>query len=172
MKKVYIISKLGYWITQILTGFYILIVVYAAFVLGFKNSALSIIDNGERFQIFFPFTKQPFLLGFYNALYILVRFFLVMICYGAFFWLLSRVFDVFTKEKLFTQKAYQRLRRFYIINLCAPIVLLVLFHFLFSVDKGDTMIVFLHMLLGVFIFFLAAIFKKGLTLQENQDLII
>ncbi len=172
MKEVYFFSKLFHWGTRVLAIVYAMVFLYSVFVLTIKTSELQILDNGKRFEIFFPFTQQPFLLGYYNTLFILIEFLLVLSCYGIFFWLLSKVFYVFTQEKLFTQKAYNHLKRFYIANLFVPVIILTLLEISSYIEREDMIFVAFHFLLGIFTFFLATIFKKGLALQNNQDLII
>lgn len=172
MKKTKIISGLLYWSTKAITLLCLAVTLYAGGTLLFKTTALHLTDKGQSFEIFFPFTQQPFLLGSYNTTYIVIEFLLIMCSYVVFFGLLSNVFRVFTQDKLFTQKAYNHLKQFYLANLFVPIPLLLLFLISSPIKNEDIVIGAMHFLLGVFIFFMASIFKKGLELQDNQDLII
>jgi tryptophan-rich sensory protein len=108
-------------------------------------------------------------LGDYTGSYLFTYLFTVAF-YGLFLWLLSGVFHAFKQKKLFTEKGAVQLSRFYITNLLMPFLFLVLFLF-FRNDMSDIIrIMFLHLVIGVFAYFMAAIFKQGLLLQEEQDL--
>jgi hypothetical protein len=56
--------------------------------------------------------------------------------------------------------------------LALPIIALILASLAIPIEGGVTALAFMHVLLGVFAYFLAAIFKQGLEIQNNQDLII
>ena len=123
----------------------------------------------DHFRIFFPFTRATFLLGDYTLSFLITNI-STLIFYGIFLLLLSEVFHAFKQSRLFTQSGVASLSRFYMTNLAAPVLFLVLLLF-FGVEKGDILrITLLHIIIGVFAFFMAAIFKQGLLLQEEQDL--
>jgi hypothetical protein len=172
MKPVQLISKILFYITRLLGVLYLTTSVYTAIALVFKTSALSITEEGKRFKIFYPFTQKPFLLGDYNPIYIVFEFTGVMFCYGLFFWLLSGVFNTFSQKKLFTEKGYKSLKWFYRFNLIIPPLALFLFGLYSKIAEPISVIALLHCISGIFAFFLAAIFKHGLNLQIEQDLII
>jgi Protein of unknown function (DUF2975) len=172
MKPVPIISKILYFVTRLLAILYLTTFTHTAIAFAFKTASLYIRENGEKFTIFFPFTQKPFLLGRYNTPYIVFEFTGVLFFYGIFLWLLSHVFDTFAQPKLFTEKGYKRLKWFYLYNLIVPIVSLFLMSIYSRVDGTAVIITSLHCFLGIFAFFLAAIFKQGLKLQTEQDLII
>jgi hypothetical protein len=57
------------------------------------------------------------------------------------------------------------------VNVIVPVVIMLLL-LIFKQEVEDIVrITFLHLIIGVFAFFMAAIFKQGLVLQEEQDLI-
>jgi purine-cytosine permease-like protein len=63
-----------------------------------------------------------------------------------------------------------KLSRFYLTNLIVPAAFLVLLAF-FGHEIIDILrITLLHLVIGVFAYFMAAIFKQGVHLQEEQDL--
>jgi len=173
MKTVRFVSNILFYASRVGASFFLLTTFYALIVvLLFANSHSSAIpmrvDDGG-FQIFFPFTHKPFLLGDYTASY-LVPYLITFGFYGLFLWLLSGVFHAFKQPKLFTRKGVNQLSRFYIANLTVPF-LFVLLLVLFQGEFSDIVrIIFLHIILGVFAFFMAAIFRQGLILQEEQDL--
>jgi hypothetical protein len=145
----------------------------AVILLSLNNPSSSlpirITENGA-FQIFYPFTTTPFLLGDYTASY-LVSNLSIIAFYSIFLWLLSGVFHAFKQPRLFTQKGVMQLSRFYVTNFIVPLIFLILLA-LFGEELADIFrITLLHLVIGIFAFFMAAIFKQGLILQEEQDLI-
>lgn len=123
----------------------------------------------SEFTLFYPFTKKAFLLGDYTVSFLFTYLFIIAF-YGFFLWLLSDVFRSFRQEKLFTQKGVLRLSRFYITNLLVPVLFLILVIFFQSEMSDLVRIMFLHLVIGVFAYFMATIFKQGWILQEEQDL--
>jgi hypothetical protein len=95
---------------------------------------------------------------------------LTFLLYGLFFWLLSDIFKTFRQPKLFTPSGVNRLKRFYVGNLTIPILMLLVLAVSGDEVANLVSVTFLHMILGVFAFFMAAIFQQGLLLQEEQDL--
>jgi hypothetical protein len=73
---------------------------------------------------------------------------------------------------LFTQYGIGRLKGFYLANLIIPGATILLTSFFTEVDDTSVIFIALHFILGVFAFFLAAIFRQGVHLQNQQDLII
>ena len=173
MKTVRFAANILYYISRAFSFLFFIITVYALAVLAlsaFTNSSLVPvkIENGS-FKIFFPFTKTTFLLGDYTASYLITNLFTIAF-YALFLWLLSGVFHAFRQKKLFTKRGVARLSQFYLTNLLAPVIFLLLL-LIWSEEFSDiARIIFLHLVIGVFAFFMAAIFKQGLLLQEEQDL--
>jgi hypothetical protein len=175
MSTVRFIARILFLLSRIAALVIMVVALYAIAVVLlslFTNSSavpIQVSDNGT-FEIFFPFTRTPFLLGDYTASY-LVSNLSVVTFYGLFLWLLSDVFLAFKQPKLFTVRGVNRLSRFYITNLAMPFLFLVLL-MAFGHEMIDLLrITLLHIVIGVFAFFMAAIFKQGLLLQEEQDLI-
>jgi len=172
MRQVKIISRFLFYISRFLAVLYLLTTAYAAISLLTKWS-LEITDNGQRFKIMYPFTKSGFLLGDYNPGYILFNFLLPLGFYGLFFLLLSQVFKVFYQPKLFTEKGVKHLKSFYLVNMMVlPLIILGSGLFAEKTEEGLDIAAVIHFILGVFAFFLAAIFRQGLKLQNDNDLII
>jgi hypothetical protein len=174
MKTVRFVANLLFYFSRIGAIIFMLTALYAGIVILLFQYAsnpgvpMTVLENGS-FQIFYPFTNTPFLLGDYTTTYLVISL-ATIIFYGIFLWLLSGVFLAFRQEKLFTRKGVMRLSRFYITNLTVPVLLLVLLA-LFGQELTDIIrITFLHLLIGVFAFFMAAIFRQGVLLQEEQDL--
>jgi hypothetical protein len=172
MKSVRMVANILYYLTRVAAVLYLLTAAYTLVVVVLwamgANAPINVHDN--RFEIYYPFTKAPFLLGDNTNAYMTM-----MVCiisfYGVFLWLLSNVFNAFRQTKLFTPKGVMRLSRFYITNLTIPIISLIAALLFYHEAVSDIlMITFLHGIIGIFAFFMAAIFKQGLVLQEEQDL--
>jgi hypothetical protein len=175
MKAVRLTATILFYLTRITAIVVTVATVYAMFViLLYSNNAgpslpIEVLAN-DTFRIFYPFTKKPFLLGDYTLSYLISNL-LIIAFYNVFLWLLSGVFHAFKQPRLFTPKGVLQLSRFYKTNLIVPSAFLVLV-FLFGQELLDiSRITLLHYVIGVFAFFMAAIFKQGLILQEEQDLI-
>jgi hypothetical protein len=174
MKTVRAIAAALHFICKIAAIIVLLVASYATLALIMygndpKGSSMVQVLDDSTFRIFYPFSKTPFLLGDYNKGYIITSLVTVAF-YGIFLWLLSGVFDAFKQPKLFTKRGVTQLSRFYITNLIVPFALLGL-SIAFHQGYSDFLkIIFLHLIIGVFAFFMAAIFKQGLMLQEEQDL--
>jgi hypothetical protein len=92
--------------------------------------------------------------------------------YGVFAWLISDVFKVYLQPVLFTAKAVRKLKVFYLFNFFAPVLFLI-GAVLFAEEIKDIVIIsILHFIIGIFVFFMAAIFQQGVSLQTEQDLTI
>lgn len=173
MKKVRLIANIFFYISRGLSVLYFVTAAYATFVLVIAINGvpawlpLRILDDG--FQINYPFTNSPFLLGENTTSFKLILL-LVTWGYGLFLWLLSSVFNAFRQPKIFIPAGVRRLSGFYIANLTIPVLILVIF-VIAGIDIQDMLIITcLHLVIGIFAFFMAAIFKQGLLLQEEQDL--
>ena len=173
MKSVRLVATFLFWVTRLAAILFLVVALYAIGVMlcyeVSPSANLPIHVEQERFRIFLPFTEIDFLLGEYTAAFIVTNF-VTIAFYGIFLWLLSGVFYSFRQKKLFTQKGVARLVRFYVSNLAMPLLFIILL-LLYREESADQVrIMFLHLVIGVFAFFMAAIFKQGLVLQEEQDL--
>lgn len=128
--------------------------------------------KGDYFNIQIPFTEKTFLIGERNLPYIIFDFLMVFVLYSIFFWLLSNVFKTFIQPKLFNKKSINRLRYFYLSNLFIPSLATLLACLFSNIDSTVIMLIILHFVLGIFAYFMAAIFKQGVNLQNEQDLFI
>jgi len=84
----------------------------------------------------------------------------------------AQIFKLFTRRKLFTEPHLLILKRYYWLNLLVPIVCTAIAAVFVTIDGGIAILIALHFILGIFIFFLSEIFKQGLHLQDEQDLYI
>ena len=174
MKSLRMIAGILNPLTKIVAMVYTVVTLYAIVVIMLSlispgAAYVPIGTGGGKFEIYLPFTKTAFLLGDYTSAYLVPM--LMIICfYSLFFWLLSGVFSAFKQKKLFVPKGVRQLSRFYISNLTIPILILIAAIFYNMGAQDMLMITVLHGVLGVFAYFMAAIFKEGLLLQEEQDL--
>lgn len=171
MKLVRHISIIAFYLTRVMAAGYILTALYIILCVLFQPSTLQHLP-GNRFAICYPFTSEHFLLGAEYTVGYITEMILVIFLYGAFFALLSNVFQSFRPQKIFTMKGIRHLRFFYLINLFLfPLVFLILG--IYSIeDYPYVAMITAHCIMGIFALFLAAIFEQGLNLQNDQDLII
>lgn len=171
MNIVRIVSSFGFYVFRILAIAYLVTGLYAGFALMMGSPLAAPVQSDSRFEIYYPFSQVPFLLG-ENSTAFVVEMLLGISLYGVFFWLLSNVFSTFRQPKLFTQQGIAHLTWFYRLNFLVPLAVLLLLSVVSSVEQIMVMLVVLHGLLGVFALFMAAIFKQGVHLQNEQDLYI
>ena len=177
MKAIRLISKILRVAAAVLAGVYGLSFAYSFLVLLLNAlfpaaSWLPIEVLDDRFVILFPFTKIGFLterLHWGYQLFVLV----ILLAYAVFFWLLGCIFSAFSDERIFTQTAVQALGYFSRASLSVPIAIFI-FYAIVTMDArmGEALLAMVHWLLGIFTLFLAAIFREGYQLQQEQDLTI
>ncbi|PWB23597.1 DUF2975 domain-containing protein [Flavobacterium sp. HTF] len=171
MKTTHFVSKILFYITRFLSIVYFVLAGYSALTL-LTGWFLTFTENGKYFQVCYPFTNHPLMLGDYNMPYIVFEFLSPLSLYGLFFLLISNIFKIFFQPKLFTQNGINHLRRFYLTNLFVPGITIFIASIFVSLDNEVAIFIVLHFMLGIFAYFLAAIFKQGLNLQNEQDLFI
>ncbi len=172
MKNVKIMASVLFYVTRLVAILYLVTVLYSLTTLLSEWSFVTR-ENGEYFSIMYPFTQTPFLNGENNWAYKAFNFLIPIGFYGVFFLLLSNVFKVFKQPKLFTQYGVDQLKWFYLANLTLPLLTILLASiFAGGIEEGLGWVAVIHFFLGVFAYFLAAIFKQGLHLQNEQDLYI
>jgi len=171
MGRVRIISAGLFFLTRVLAVPYLATAIYLIIVFAIKTPFLNIIEDGKRFEVLYPFTQTPYLLGYNNTFYMLEMIAFIGLC-GIFLWLLGNVFQTFREKKLFTPKSVNRLKTFYLLNFLVPLPILIV-HIFFSYEIVMTIFFsLLHIILGIFTYFMAIIFEQGLHLQNEQDLYI
>ena len=172
MQNVKTVSKILFYVTRFLAILYFSISAHSIIAL-ITDWSLTTKDNGKYFQICYPFTQKPFLVGENNLGYMIFNFLLPLSLYGLFFLLVSNIFKVFFQPKLFTLNGIKHLKRFYLGNLILPSLSVLLASiFTNKVEDPFEFLIMIHFILGVFTYFLAAIFNQGLSLQNEQDLYI
>jgi hypothetical protein len=171
MTTVRFVSKILFYLSRFLAIVYFWMATHSAIALA-TGWSLLFKDNGKYFQICYPFTQKSFLLGDYNLPYVILDFLGPLSLYGLFFLLLSNVFKVFFQPKLFTEYGIKHLKRFYLANFTLPSLVVLLASIFSILDEGVFVLVLLHAILGIFAYFIAAIFQQGVQLQTEQDLII
>jgi len=171
MNSTKIIARVLFWLTRVLSIMYFALSLLSITALT-TGWGLELKEGGKYFVVFYPFTQKPLMLGDYNSTYIIFEFLTPLTAYGLFFLLVGNVFKVFYQPRLFTLTGIKHLRLFYLANLILPGLVMLFTSFFTAVDDSLIMLTTIHFILGVFAYFLAAIFRQGLNLQHQQDLII
>lgn len=172
MKNVKIISAILFYLTRVTAILYFMATLYAliSIVTGWEFITF---ESGNYFAVKYPFTETNFLIGENNCGYKIFSFILPIGLYGVFFFQVSAVFNVFKQPKLFTQYGVTQLKWFCLTNsTIPPVTILLASIFSGSLANGVEILAIVHFFLGVFAYFLAAIFQQGLQLQNEQDLYI
>ncbi|SKA06176.1 hypothetical protein SAMN04488128_102538 [Chitinophaga eiseniae] len=172
MRRTKIISKILFYISRALALGYLLMIIYAVICLLTGWNVRPTAGRAAFVDILFPFTSSPFLIIDTAPTYIIFSFLLPLVLYSLFFWLASEVFKVFHQPRLFSSQNVIHLRRFYIFNVFIPGAAALLSRPFTEIGKDVWLLVIVHFFLGIFIYFLAAIFTQGLQLQKEQDLFI
>ena len=171
MTSVRILARILFYLSRVLCFLYFGMALFSliAFTCGW---GLNVVDEGQHFQVYLPFTHTPMLLGDYNTTYIVFYFLVPLIFYGLFFLLLGNVFRVFYQPRLFTAKAVRHLQVFYLGNFIVPLLVMLSTALFATLDEMHIVLTALHYVVGIFAYFLAAIFRQGVQLQNEQDLYI
>ena len=172
MKKVKIISTILFYPVRILAIVYLIVTLYSA-ISVFTEWSYITRENGNNFSVCYPFTDTPFLNGHNSWGYKLFNFLIPIGFIGIFFLILSNIFNVFRQQRLFTFYGVKQLKWFCLINIfILPVNILLASVFSGEIEEGLDIVAVVVFILGIFSFFLAAIFKQGLNLQNEQDLYI
>lgn len=171
MKSVKIIASILEKIVKLIALGYLLTALYTLINCSFRAPFFEILDS-NRFAINFPFTKQHFLLGSQYTFAYVTEMVLGIGVYGLFFWVLGNVFKAFKQERLFTKNGLTYLKQFYWFNLGLYPVIAVVWSMISEEDFPFIAMIIAHSIMGVFIYFMSAIFEQGVNLQNEQDLYI
>ncbi|GAB3989812.1 hypothetical protein GCM10028807_15520 [Spirosoma daeguense] len=171
MKKVRIIATGLLYLSRAAAIPYLATALYCIVCFMFQKSLVHPFDGGQRFVINYPFTQKRFLIGDEYSFPYIFEMIAFIGLYGLFFWLLGNIFKTFREKRLFTEKGVSRLTIFYLLNFLVPLPFLIL-HIAYAYEVETLVILtMLHTVLGVFAYFMAVIFSRGLHLQQEQDLI-
>tara|TARA_R110002050_G_scaffold94765_1_gene197066 strand:+ start:48519 stop:48974 length:456 start_codon:yes stop_codon:yes gene_type:complete len=88
-----------------------------------------------------------------------------------FFYLLILIFRSFKSEKIFTKETINYLHFFTVVNFIMALLIIISINFENSWGE-DIIPIFPFIILGVFSAFIAAIFKQGFQIQQENDLTI
>ncbi len=164
------LASILFYLSRLLAIPYLLTSAYTAISFLLSSTLVHPIERG-RFVINYPFTDQRFLIGDSYAFGYVFEMIAIIGLYGLFFWLLGNVFKTFREERLFTVAGVKRLRIFYLLNWGIPLLFLVV-HVAIGYEVLTTItLAGLHFIVAIFAYFMAVIFSRGLSLQQEQDLI-
>ena len=171
MKSVKFVSSLLYHLFKLVAFLYLLTAVYVLINCSFEGPFFEKLDN-NRFAISYPFSNKHFLLGSEYTVRYVTEMVLGLSLYAVFFFVLSGVFAAFKQEKLFTHVGIKNLRRFYQFNLMVYPVAMIVWSMFSREDFPYIAMLLAHLIMGVFIYFMCAIFEQGVKLQNEQDLFV
>ncbi len=171
MNRTKIIGSVLFYITSFLGSLYLIMTVYSLICLLTSWNTVSYSD-GMYLHINYPFTKTPLMSVDNNLSYKVFSFLLPLSCYALFFLLSAQIFKLFTRRKLFTKSHLLILKRYYWLNILLPIICTAIATIFVTIEGGIAILIAVHFILGIFVFFLAEIFRQGLHLQDEQDLYI
>ncbi|TGD58920.1 DUF2975 domain-containing protein [Flavobacterium humi] len=171
MKLVRIISAFLFYMARILAIGYLISTFHLFVSTAFKLPTLKILEH-NRFVVYYPFTEKGFLLGSEYTFSYVTEMVATIGFYGLFFWLLSNVFHTFRQSPLFTKRGIRNLKLFCGINLVVSPVLFGLLSMFSHEDLPFFGMIVAHAIIGIFAYFLTAIFNEGVGLQNEQDLYI
>ncbi|TWI85820.1 Protein of unknown function (DUF2975) [Lacibacter cauensis] len=171
MGKTKLIAKFIAFFSRVLAIAYLLMAVYSSICLTTK-CFVTPYGNGQYLHINYPFSQKPFLNVDNNASYIFFSFLLPIILYALFFLLTGNLFAVFSKTKLFTHYNLSELKKFYLFNWFIPFPAIIISSFFVEIINMIWLLAIIHCIFGIFTWMVAAIFKQGLRLQNEQDLFI
>lgn len=166
-----LISKLVSFLFLLLGAVYGLTFLYSLICLISGWNTLPYGD-GKYLHILYPFTEKPFMNVDNNGPYLIFSFLLPLLLYSLFFFLTAKMFGVFNQPRLFTVPNHSKLKRFYVFNLLAPLLSVSVAIFFVEVEFLIWVLTLMHLIMGIFVWFVAAIFKQGIQLQNEQDLFI
>ena len=137
-----------------------------------KNPWTAPIDNELKYRINYPFSETQVMSGLYPDLPMLIQNCIGLLWVTLFFFLSYKCFKEMSTDQIFNKNAVKWLKWFAYLNLIFSIIGLI--EFFFSTHK-DTVTLLSHIfigLLGLMILFIVEFFKKGLELQNENDLTI
>jgi hypothetical protein len=146
-----------------------ILVLYIIISVAFDNYK---IENG-RYIIPFPLISYFDIKGVYKPT-IFTAVILILLYISIFLYSLSLILKSFKSEVLFSSNSISNLNFFAVLNLLGfPIFYVVLRMVILKIPLLGGMHNFiLSMILGVFVLFVSAIFKRGLKVQNENDLTI
>ncbi|MGB4771685.1 MAG: hypothetical protein WBP58_09505 [Chitinophagaceae bacterium] len=165
------ISAFLYYSFLIVSGGYMATALYTLVNCVFRGPFFELLES-NRFAINYPFSTKHFLLGSEYTIKYVAEMVLGLGLYGIFFFVLSGVFNAFRQEKLFTLFGIRNLKRFYVFNLFIYPLLVLVWSGITVEDFPFFAMVTAHLIMGIFVFFMHAIFEQGVKLQNEQDLFI
>lgn len=163
------ISTFFFYGTRVATIGSLLLVVFITLSFGLNNY---VVDNG-RFTIPFPLISYFDIKGVYKPS-IITSINLILLYISVFSLSLSMIFKSFKTEVLFNTKAINYLNLFALVNLGVfPVFYIIMRMVILKIPLlGGMHNLILSTILGILILFVSAIFKRGLKVQEENDLTI
>ncbi|WP_312078115.1 DUF2975 domain-containing protein [Chryseobacterium sp.] len=137
-----------------------------------KNQWTLPIDNHLKFRINYPFTKTEVNSGLYPAVFMIIHNLIGLMYCSLFFFFSYKFFKEMTSEVIFNKKAISWLRKLGFLNLLLAV--LGIFE-LSNFNDSSGIIILTRVFIGIFgmiMLFIVEFFKKGIELQNENDLTI
>jgi len=125
------------------------------------------------FRFKYPFLDQQMVTGIFS-LKMFLNHLLQGFFYTLFFFSAFKIFNGMSQKILFNQEVIKWLKRFSILNIIfVPLSILNWFYnFESNFNLDILLIIFIHFLLGIMVYFIIEFFKRGFELQNQADLTI
>jgi len=166
-----LIARVLYNLLRVIAISNFCVLIYSLFCIV-TDSSINISENEAMLYLLFPFSENIFLIVENNMFYIICSFTVPLLLYALFFYFASNVFRVFTRAKLFTKENVKHLRLFYRSNLFIPFPVTLFASFFVEIPNAMWVLILVHFILGILIYFLSEIFMQGIGLQNEQELYI
>lgn len=179
MKKVlYLISNTFFYAFSIFLVIVLLLSILSFFekYWGINVPFVEILGDKEEFnsKINLPFVNATIQYNF--SLSILFMWFWLLF-YAIYFFTLKEFFKIFIEKNVFNKKSIEKLTLFFRLNIiplitCVGIILHSLLNKRNENLEEEYTIIFIHVCIAIVVYLYLDIFKKGKTLQEENDLTI
>lgn len=133
----------------------------------------TVAKGNTYFRFKYPFSDQQMVTGIFS-LKMFLNHLLQGSFYTLFFFSAFKIFNGMSQKTLFNQEVIKWLKRFSILNIIfVPLSILNwLYNFESNFSMDILLIIFIHFLLGIMVYFIVEFFKKGFELQNQADLTI
>lgn len=143
---------------------------------GFDMPFVTILEANANFntQVTIPFINAVFS---FNFSYTILFMWLWLLFYSIYFYTLKEFFKIFTTTDLFTDESLRKLILFFRLNLIPLVInLLVALYISFTTKdesiEEEVIMIIIHCFVGVIVYLHIDVFKKGIQLQEENNLTI
>ena len=179
MKKIaFLFSKAFFW-GFALFSLFILLFSVLSYVEFYFNWDIPFVEITERNAKNYAIIRPPFigvLVEFLMSYSIIIMWF-TFIYYSIYFYVLQSFFEIFIAEKIFKNKSIEKLTNFYKLNYVPVIVGIIGIILRYSIYDDLSFdephfFVLIHLIIAFFLYFYLDLIKKGINIQQENDLTI